>query len=79
MQSRRTGSCASDTPEDSADWRARTTLTVKEAAVVLGISRASAYKSARLGDLPVLDFGRRKVVPVVRLRKLLGEEVGGTA
>ena len=46
---------------------------------MLGISRASAYQSAKRGDLPVLDFGRRKVVPVVRLRKLLGEEVGGTA
>jgi excisionase family DNA binding protein len=79
MQSRRTGPYASDTREDTPDWRARTTLTVEEAAVVLGISRASAYQSAKRGDLPVLDFGRRKVVPVVRLRKLLGEEVGGTA
>jgi len=41
----------------------RLTLTVPEAAVLLGISRGSAYEAARIGTLPVRRIGRRLVVP----------------
>ena len=47
------------------------TYTVTEAAVLLGISRAKAYECARTGELPVLRFGRRLVVPAVALADLL--------
>ena len=52
----------------------RLTLTVEEAAVVLGISRGSAYSAAARGDLPgVIRIGRRMVVSRVRLMAMLGE------
>ncbi|MDP9388849.1 MAG: helix-turn-helix domain-containing protein [Actinomycetota bacterium] len=39
------------------------TLSVEEAASVLGISRALAYELVRRGELPRLRLGRRIVVP----------------
>lgn len=56
------------------DWRARTTLTIEEAAVVLKIGRSSAYVLARAGELPTLRLGRRFVVPVAQMRRMLGED-----
>ena len=41
----------------------RLTLSVEEAAVLLGISRALAYNLVRRGELPRLQLGRRVVVP----------------
>lgn len=49
-----------------------TTLTVEEAAKLLGLSRSSAYRAAACGELPTLRFGRRIVVPTARLLALLG-------
>lgn len=41
----------------------RLTLSIEEAAALLGISRALAYDLVRRGDLPQLRLGRRIVVP----------------
>jgi len=41
----------------------RLTLSVEEAAALLGISRALAYNLVRRGELPRLQLGRRVVVP----------------
>lgn len=49
----------------------RATLTVEEAARVLGIGRNAAYEAARRGDLPALRIGGRIVVPRVALERLL--------
>ena len=49
-----------------------TTMTVEEAAELLGLSRSSAYRAAACGELPALRFGRRIVVPTARLLALLG-------
>ncbi len=46
------------------DWRDKTTITVSEAAVVLGLSRNSAYNAAARGEIPVLSVGHRLLVPV---------------
>jgi excisionase family DNA binding protein len=51
----------------------RLTWTVTEAAVLLGISRASAYEAAHRGELPVRVIGRRMLVPRVALLRLLSE------
>lgn len=51
----------------------RQTLTVEEAARVLGISRSSAYEAARRGELPIVRIGRRYVVPRVALERLLDQ------
>ncbi len=55
----------------------RLTLTVTEAAKVLGISRALAYELVARGELPSLRLGRRLVVPRKALDELL--ESGGPA
>ena len=58
-------------PDEPVIGLTRLTYTVTEAAVLLGISRAKAYECARTGELPVLRFGRRMVVPAVALADLL--------
>ena len=49
----------------------RVTLSIEEAAGMLGISRAHAYELVRRGALPRLRLGRRVVIP----RKALEEFV----
>lgn len=49
----------------------RQTLTVDEAARMLGIGRGSAYEAVRRGDIPSIRVGRRLVVPRVALERLL--------
>ena len=51
-------------------------MTVPEAgAHFFGLSRGSAYKAARRGDLPALRFGRRLLVPVEACEALLRRHV----
>lgn len=50
----------------------RPTISVDEAADVLGISRGSAYQAAHNGELPVIVIGRRLRVPTARLVAMLG-------
>ena len=52
-------------------WDRRSTLSVEEAAEVLGLSRAAAYLAANSGNLPIVRIGRRMVVPRFALEKLL--------
>jgi excisionase family DNA binding protein len=50
----------------------RATVTVPEAARILGIGRASAYEGVRLGTIPSLRVTSRKiVVPRAALERLL--------
>ena len=46
-------------------------LTIQEAAEILRIGKSAAYEAARTGELPVIQFGRRKLVPRAALEKLL--------
>ena len=46
-------------------------LTVEEAAILLRISRGSAYEAAKTGELPTLRIGRRLLVSRARLMTLL--------
>lgn len=54
------------------DPEAKPLLTVEEAGVVLGMSRPSAYSAVRRGEIPILRFGRRMMVPTGHLRTMLG-------
>lgn len=56
---------------DSPSGLSRKTYTVAEAAVLLGISRAKAYRCVRSGELHALQFGRRIVVPARVIDDLL--------
>ena len=48
------------------------TLTVEQAAQVLGIGRSTAYELARSGDLKHIRMRRRIVIPVAHLAERLG-------
>jgi excisionase family DNA binding protein len=46
-------------------------MTVPEVAQALGISKATAYEAVKRGQIPTVDIGRRKVVPIPAFNKLL--------
>lgn len=58
-------------PEFAAIAR-RVTITVEEAASLLGIGRSAAYDAARRGQLPTRRLGRRLFVPVPAFLAWLG-------
>ena len=47
------------------------THTVPEAGKILGIGRSAAYEAARRGDIPTIRIGRKLLVPVQRLKRML--------
>jgi excisionase family DNA binding protein len=49
----------------------RLALTIPEAAKQLGISRTHAYAMAKRGEIPVVWFGGRCLVPVALLKERL--------
>ena len=49
------------------------TLSVEQAARLLGVSRGVAYEAARSGQLPTIRLGRRVLVPRAQLLRMLGE------
>lgn len=58
------------------------TLTIPEAAQLLGVSRNTAYEDAKSGQLagvPVIQVGRRLLIPRARLLVVLGIELEESA
>lgn len=53
----------------------RLCLSISEAAAMIGISRNNAYELVRRGKLPVIELGKRKLIPKVQLMNML--EGGG--
>ena len=49
-------------------------LTVEEAAELLRISRTTAYEAVRRGEIPALHIGRRLLIPVQAILRLLNAE-----
>jgi hypothetical protein len=49
---------------------------IPEAGAMVGLSRNGAYDAANRGEIPVLEFGRKKVVPNAVWDRKLGL-VGG--
>lgn len=49
------------------------TLSVEEAAKVLGIGRNLCYDRVKTGEIPVIKIGRRLLVPRAALERLLAE------
>ena len=47
------------------------TLSIEEAAKVLGIGRNLCYDRVKTGEIPVIKIGRRLLVPRKALEKLL--------
>ena len=50
-------------------------ISVREAALILGIADSTAYKAAKNGQLPIVRLGSRMMVPVARLREQFGLNV----
>ena len=50
----------------------RPSITVEEAAAILGISRATAYDAVREGDIPAIRIRGRLIIPTESLLRLLG-------
>jgi hypothetical protein len=51
-------------------------MDIPDADVILGPSPTSAYQAAGRGEIPTIVIGRRKVVPVATLRRMLGLDGG---
>jgi len=62
-------------PPRSASPPTRLTLSIAEAAELVGISRTTAYELAQSGELPTVRLGRRILVPVNQLAEVLGTDV----
>ncbi len=63
---------AADRPDpDAARLDLPVTLSVHQAANVLGLSRAATYEAVRRGQLPSLRIGRRILIPTRRLIDML--------
>ena len=64
---------ATDVKRRNSHWSTRAAITVSEAAEVLGVGRTTAYEAVRAGQIPHVRIGRRVLVPVPALRKLLDD------
>jgi excisionase family DNA binding protein len=49
----------------------RRTVTVDEAAKMLGVGRNAAYRGVKSGDIPVIRVGKRLLVPLAALERIL--------
>lgn len=50
----------------------RPTLTVKEVAALLELDDRTIYRAIQDGQLPVLEVGKKKLIPRLKLLALLG-------
>ena len=57
----------------------RRTMTIGEAAKVLGVSKNKAYLAARDGQIPTIRLGKRLLVPLVALERMLADAGRGGA
>ncbi len=59
-------------PVTLAEAASRLTLTVPEAASMIGISRDAGYRAALAGQIPTVRLGRRVLVPTAAFLAMLG-------
>jgi excisionase family DNA binding protein len=52
----------------------RLTVTVEEAAELLGIGRNAGYEGVRRGEIPSIRIGKRLLVPRAALERMLNGE-----
>jgi hypothetical protein len=51
---------------------ARAAYSIPEAGAMVGLSRNGSYDAARRKEIPVLEFGRKKIVPKALWHQKLG-------
>ena len=49
-------------------------FSVAEAGKILGLSRNTAYKAAKAGDIPTIKIGSKMLVPMESMRRILSGE-----
>lgn len=54
-------------------------MTIEEAAAVLRVSRPTAYRAVKKGQIPVIRIGTRMLVPVEALDRILAGETAQPA
>lgn len=54
----------------------RMTISVEEAGKLLGLGRSASYDAARRGELPVISIGRRKLVSLPALERMIENPQG---
>jgi hypothetical protein len=59
---------------EKADSTMIAAYSIPEAGAMVGLSRNGAYDAANRGEIPVLEFGRKKVVPKAIWDRKLGIE-----
>ncbi len=59
-------------PTEQAGIERATVRLWPEAGRRLGLGRAATYAAAQRGEIPVLKFGRKLLVPTAKLEKLVG-------
>ena len=69
MASNGAQSAYTETQMDSQGRRQTTTIT--EVAKLLGVGRNQAYEAARRGEIPTIRIGKRLLVPLAALDRLL--------
>ena len=60
-------------PPESVPGTERLSVSVSEAARMLGISRSLAYRLVQTGEIPSRRFMGRIVIPIADLRALVGD------
>ena len=55
----------------------RKVLTVEQAAALLGIGRSAAYEAVHRNEIPSLKIGRRLLVPISALERMLADAGSG--
>lgn len=66
------GEPMNDTPNTTrAALDGRTTITVAEAAPLLGLHPETLYDAIARGDMPAIRVGRRLAIPAAHIRRLL--------
>ncbi len=51
----------------------RRTVSLLDAAEILGLSRSAAYRAAKAGDIKTISIGQRYLVPISWLEETIGE------
>ena len=62
-----------DVPELLSTTNGKLTLSPKEVATALGVSNNTVYEAIRQGQIPVVKWGRKILIPKVALAKMLAE------
>ena len=54
------------------------TITVAEAAAMLGVSRNAMYDLTERSGFPVIHVGRRKVIPIAEFMQWISQQTSGS-